>query len=165
MLRFLRRVAVLKVNGLVRFASRLPGNMVTCFSCVFLPHRFCMFSLPLYKDISFLDTESKAEFFEVLVFYSLVLEFSFVRSAYILSQESLPLSYKSFLNKQGGKDLSILQGVKEIACSKPFTNLGAIEKYYKSVGVDIKLNPNMKVPCSVGLHRIFNESAACMVVI
>lgn len=24
-----------------------------------------------------------------------------------------------------------------------------IEKYYKSVGVDIKLDPNMKVPCSV----------------
>lgn len=75
----------------------------------------------------------------------------FFRSAYILKQESLPSSYKSFLNKQGGKDLSILQGVKDIASAQPFTNLRAIEKYYKSVGVDIKLDPNMKVPCSVCL--------------
>ncbi|KAL0700373.1 hypothetical protein Bca4012_056495 [Brassica carinata] len=72
-----------------------------------------------------------------------------VRSSYILKQESLPSSYKSFLNKQGGKDLSIIQGVKDIASAKPFTNLRAIEKYYKSVGVDIKLDPNMKVPCSI----------------
>lgn len=79
----------------------------------------------------------------------------FFRSAYILSQESLPLSYKSFLNKHGGKDLSILQGVKEIASAKPFTNLRAIEKYYKSVGVDIKLDPNTKVPCSVGYIVFF----------
>ncbi|KAH0926508.1 hypothetical protein HID58_018764 [Brassica napus] len=94
------------------FASRLHGNMGTCFSCVSHLHRFCM-------------------------------------SSYILKQDSLPSSYKSFLNKQGGKDLSIIQGVKDIASAKPFTNLRAIEKYYKSVGVDIKLDPNMKVPCSI----------------
>ena len=73
------------------------------------------------------------------------------RSAYILKQESLPSSYKSFLNKHGGKDLSILQGIKDLASAKPFTNLRAIEKHYKSVGVDIKLDPNMRIPCSVRL--------------
>ncbi|RYR20099.1 hypothetical protein Ahy_B03g065190 isoform B [Arachis hypogaea] len=64
-------------------------------------------------------------------------------------QESLPSSYKSFLNKHGGKDAVILQGVKEIASGKPFTNLEAIEKYYKTIGVDVKLDPSMKVPCSI----------------
>lgn len=71
------------------------------------------------------------------------------RSAYILKQDSLPASYKSFLNKHGGKDPVILQGVKDIASGKPFTNLGAIEKYYKTMGVNVKLKPDMKVPCSV----------------
>lgn len=87
------------------------------------------------------------------------------RSAYILKQESLPSSYKSFLNKQGGKDLSILQGVKDIASAKPFTNLRAIEKYYKSVGVDIKLDPNMKVPCTVRFIlylKVSITSIACL---
>uniref|UniRef100_A0A0A9GC15 Transmembrane protein 135 N-terminal domain-containing protein n=1 Tax=Arundo donax TaxID=35708 RepID=A0A0A9GC15_ARUDO len=72
-----------------------------------------------------------------------------ILSAYILNQDSLPSSYKSFLNKHGGKDLVILQGVKEIVNHTAFTNLVGIEKYYKSVGVDIKLDPNMKVPCSI----------------
>ncbi|KAF1892372.1 hypothetical protein Lal_00010837 [Lupinus albus] len=71
------------------------------------------------------------------------------RSAYILKQESLPSSYKSFLNKQGGKDMAILQGIKDLASGKPFTNLEAVEKYYKAMGVDMKLDPNMKVPCSI----------------
>ncbi|KAG2320462.1 hypothetical protein Bca52824_013675 [Brassica carinata] len=81
--------------------------------------------------------------------FLMCLSSSQILSSYILKQESLPSSYKSFLNKQGGKDLSIIQGVKDIASAKPFTNLRAIEKYYKSVGVDIKLDPNMKVPCSI----------------
>ncbi|KAH9690735.1 TMEM135 C rich domain-containing protein [Citrus sinensis] len=71
------------------------------------------------------------------------------RSAYILKQESLPPSYKSFLNKHGGKDAVILQGVKEIASCLPFSNLEAIEKFYKTMGVDIKLDPEMRVPCSI----------------
>jgi hypothetical protein len=71
------------------------------------------------------------------------------RSAYILNQDSLPASYKSFLNKHGGKDPVILQGVKDIATGRPFTNLNAIMKYYKTVGVNVKLDPNMKVPCTV----------------
>ncbi|TQD89434.1 hypothetical protein C1H46_024969 [Malus baccata] len=70
-------------------------------------------------------------------------------SAYILKQESLPPSYKSFLNKHGGKDTVILQGVKEIARGIPFTNLEAIEKHYKSIGKNIKLDPGMQVPCSI----------------
>ncbi|KAK3148139.1 hypothetical protein QOZ80_3BG0291220 [Eleusine coracana subsp. coracana] len=72
-----------------------------------------------------------------------------ILSAYILKQDSLPSSYKSFLNKHGGKDLVILQGVKEIVNHTPLSNLAGIEKYYKSVGVDLKLDPNMKVPCSI----------------
>ncbi|PRQ38002.1 putative transmembrane protein [Rosa chinensis] len=35
---------------------------------------------------------------------------------------------KFFLNKHGGKDITILQGVKEIASGLPFTNLEAIER-------------------------------------
>lgn len=61
----------------------------------------------------------------------------------------MPPSYKSFLNKHGGKDPVILQGVKEIASGIPFTNLKAIENVYKASGVNIKLDPAMKVPCSV----------------
>ncbi|KMT19863.1 hypothetical protein BVRB_1g009120 [Beta vulgaris subsp. vulgaris] len=72
-----------------------------------------------------------------------------ILSAYILKPESLPSSYKSFLNKHGAKDMSILHGVKDIASGMPFSNLGEIEKYYKSVGINIKLDPEMKVPCSI----------------
>ncbi|KAK7304031.1 hypothetical protein RJT34_15024 [Clitoria ternatea] len=81
--------------------------------------------------------------------FLMCLSSSQILSAYILKQDSLPGSYKSFLNKHGGKDPVILQGVKDIASGKPFTNLGAIEKYYRTVGVNVKLNPNMKVPCSI----------------
>ncbi|KAJ4701334.1 Transmembrane protein like [Melia azedarach] len=81
--------------------------------------------------------------------FLMCLSSSQILSAYILKQESLPPSYKSFLNKHGGKDAVILQGVKEIACGLPFSNLEAVEKYYKATGVDIKLDPDMKVPCSI----------------
>ncbi|PPR81410.1 hypothetical protein GOBAR_AA39305 [Gossypium barbadense] len=69
-------------------------------------------------------------------------------SSYILKQDCLPPSYKSFLNQHGGKDIVILQGVKELASGLPFTTLEAIEKIYKATGVDLKLDPNMKIPCS-----------------
>ncbi|KAM5575710.1 hypothetical protein ABKV19_014581 [Rosa sericea] len=81
--------------------------------------------------------------------FLMCLSSSQILPAYILKQESLPPSYKSFLNKHGGKDITILQGVKEIASGLPFTNLGAIERYYKSVGTNIKLDPAMKVPCTI----------------
>ncbi|XP_008782153.1 uncharacterized protein LOC103701762 isoform X2 [Phoenix dactylifera] len=81
--------------------------------------------------------------------FLMCLSSSQILSAYILKQGSLPSSYKSFLNKHGGKNAVILQGVKDIACNIPFTNLEAIEKYYKTLGVDIKLDPHMKVPCSI----------------
>ncbi|XP_040243475.1 uncharacterized protein [Aegilops tauschii subsp. strangulata] len=80
-----------------------------------------------------------------------------ILSAYILQQDSLPSSYKSFLKTHGGKDQSILQGLKEVVNHTAFSNLEAIEKYYKSVGVDIKLDPDMKVPCSI-VHG--NQSCA-----
>ncbi|CAN6588883.1 unnamed protein product [Malus baccata var. baccata] len=81
--------------------------------------------------------------------FLMCLSSSQILSAYILKQESLPPSYKSFLNKHGGKDTVILQGVKEIARGIPFTNLEAIEKHYKSIGKNIKLDPGMQVPCSI----------------
>ncbi|XP_010916872.2 uncharacterized protein [Elaeis guineensis] len=81
--------------------------------------------------------------------FLMCLSSSQILSAYILKQDSLPSSYKSFLNKHGAKDVVILQGVKDIACNIPFTNLEAIEKYYGSLGVDKKLDPSMKVPCSI----------------
>ncbi|KAG0501880.1 hypothetical protein HPP92_001952 [Vanilla planifolia] len=70
------------------------------------------------------------------------------KSAYILKQESLPSSYRSFLNKHGGKAAAILEGLKGVT-NTPFTNLDSIEKLYKSTGVDLKLDPYMKVPCSI----------------
>lgn len=79
--------------------------------------------------------------------FLMCLSSSQILSAYILKQESLPPSYKSFLNKHGGKDAAILQGVKEIATGVSFTNLEAIEKYYMSTGVNVKLDPQMKIPC------------------
>lgn len=81
--------------------------------------------------------------------FLMCLSSSQILSAYILRQDSLPKSYKSFLNKHGGKDISILEGVKALATGMPFTNLGEIENYYKNTGVDIKLDPEMKVPCSI----------------
>ncbi|XP_004300641.1 PREDICTED: uncharacterized protein LOC101309548 [Fragaria vesca subsp. vesca] len=81
--------------------------------------------------------------------FLMCLSSSQILSAYILKQDSLPPSYKSFLNKHGGKDVSILQGVKEIASGLPISNLEAIERYYKSVGTNIKLDPAMQVPCTI----------------
>lgn len=81
--------------------------------------------------------------------FTFYVKFHFCRSAYILKQESLPPSYKSFLNKHSGKDSIILQGVKQIASGMPFTYSEEIENYYKGMGEDIKLDPEMKVPCSV----------------
>lgn len=81
--------------------------------------------------------------------FLMCLSSSQILSAYILNQDSLPPSYKSFLYKHGGKDPVILQGVKDIACGLPFSNLDGIEKHYKSTGVNIKLDPEMKVPCSI----------------
>ncbi|KAJ3673749.1 hypothetical protein LUZ60_005741 [Juncus effusus] len=81
--------------------------------------------------------------------FLMCLSSSQILSAYILKQDSLSSSYRSFLNKHGGKDLVILQGVKEIACGMPFTNLDKIANYYNSLGVEVKLDPDMKVPCSI----------------
>ncbi|KAG4194151.1 hypothetical protein ERO13_A06G035800v2 [Gossypium hirsutum] len=93
--------------------------------------------------------------------FLMCLSSSQILSSYILKQDSLPPSYRSFLNKHGGKDLVILQGVKEIASGLPFTNLEAIEKLYKASGVDVKLDPNMKIPCSM-IHG--NQSCSAHVI-
>ncbi|KAF9687317.1 hypothetical protein SADUNF_Sadunf02G0081000 [Salix dunnii] len=93
--------------------------------------------------------------------FLMCLSSSQILSAYILKQDSLPPSYKSFLNKHGGKNLSILQGVKDIASGLPLKNLEAIEKFYNSTGVDIKLDPEMKIPCTM-IHG--NQSCSAHVV-
>ncbi|KAL4335176.1 hypothetical protein GQ457_07G023600 [Hibiscus cannabinus] len=80
--------------------------------------------------------------------FLMCLSASEILTSYILKQDSLPPSYKSFLTKHGGKDIVILQGVKELASNLPFTTLEAIEKLYKATGVEVKLDPNMKIPCS-----------------
>ena len=54
-----------------------------------------------------------------------------------------------------------MQGVKEITGGLPFTNLEAIEKLYKVKGVEIKLDPNMKIPFSM-IHE--NQSCCRYVV-
>lgn len=74
----------------------------------------------------------------------------------------MPSSYKSFLNKHGGKDVVILQGIKEIASNKPFTDLAGIEKCYKTMGVDVKLDPKMKVPCSVSIPKFISSVSTCI---
>ncbi|PKA49535.1 hypothetical protein AXF42_Ash004075 [Apostasia shenzhenica] len=81
--------------------------------------------------------------------FLMCLSSSQILSAYILKQESLPPSYKAFLNKHGGKAAVILQGVSNIATNTTFKNLESVGKHYKSMGVDVKLDPNMKVPCSI----------------
>ncbi|XP_010267822.1 PREDICTED: uncharacterized protein LOC104604930 isoform X2 [Nelumbo nucifera] len=93
--------------------------------------------------------------------FLMCLSSSQILSAYILKQDSLPPSYRSFLNKHGGKDSVILQGVKEITSGVPFTNLEGIEKHYKLQGVNIKLDPEMKVPCSI-VHG--NQSCAAHII-
>ncbi|XP_039059376.1 LOW QUALITY PROTEIN: transmembrane protein 135 homolog [Hibiscus syriacus] len=72
-----------------------------------------------------------------------------ILSSYLLKPESFPPSYRSFLNKHVGKDLVILQGVKEHASGLPYTNLEGIEEFYKAKGAAVKLDPNMKIPCSM----------------
>ncbi|GJN07740.1 hypothetical protein PR202_ga25598 [Eleusine coracana subsp. coracana] len=70
------------------------------------------------------------------------------RSAYILNKDSFPSSYKAFLSKQIGKDPVVLQGLKELVNNNDLSSLRRIEKYYETVGVKLKLDPKMKVPCS-----------------
>ncbi|GJN31620.1 hypothetical protein PR202_gb20037 [Eleusine coracana subsp. coracana] len=71
------------------------------------------------------------------------------QSAYILNKDSFPSSYKAFLSKQIGKDPVVLQGLKELVNNNDLSSLLRIEKYYETVGVKLKLDPKMKVPCSV----------------
>ncbi|PKA59473.1 hypothetical protein AXF42_Ash016497 [Apostasia shenzhenica] len=81
--------------------------------------------------------------------FLMCLSSSQILSAYILNQGSLPPSYKAFLNKHGGKAAVVIQGIKEIATSIPFTDLDGIKKHCNFKGAYLKLDPNMKVPCSI----------------
>ncbi|MBA0625803.1 hypothetical protein Godav_003562 [Gossypium davidsonii] len=76
---------------------------------------------------------------------------------YILMRAAVLASRCGIKSKRFGKlckPLTWKHGVKEIACGLPFTNLEAIEKLYKASGVDVKLDPNMKIPCSFFLTLI-----------
>ncbi|KAG8499319.1 hypothetical protein CXB51_005885 [Gossypium anomalum] len=81
--------------------------------------------------------------------FLMCLSSSQILSSYLLKPESFPPSYRSFLNKHVGKDQVILQGVKQHASGLPYTNLEAIENFYKAKRADVKLDPNMKIPCSM----------------
>lgn len=77
------------------------------------------------------------------------------RSAWIMKPNSLPTSYISFLNKHGGKDLSIFKGINELLFkTKPLTALKSIEEHYRTTGVDIQLDPEMSIPCSVSTLQL-----------
>lgn len=64
--------------------------------------------------------------------------------------KSLPSSYISFLNKHGGKDTSIIEGIKALALKKGLpVKLSAVKQHYHSRGVNVDLTSDMKVPCQV----------------
>eukprot|EP00249_Psilotum_nudum_P004941 c18447_g1_i1 orf=307-2004(-) len=79
--------------------------------------------------------------------FMMCLSSSQILSSWIMKPESLSPSYVSFLNKHGGKDRSILQGIKDLAFGKPITGLEAIFEHYKTFGVNVQLDPKMKIPC------------------
>ncbi|GAB4845044.1 hypothetical protein Ancab_038449 [Ancistrocladus abbreviatus] len=81
--------------------------------------------------------------------FLMCLSSSQILPACILKQDSLSPTYRSFLNKHGGKDLVILHGVKELASGLPISNVDGIENYYKALGDNIKLGSDMTIPCPV----------------
>lgn len=71
----------------------------------------------------------------------------------MLKQDSLPPSFRSFLNTHGGKDTVILEGLKSFLSGMPSSNkFRALEKYYRAMGADVKLDPRMKTPCTVYIY-------------
>lgn len=70
--------------------------------------------------------------------------------AWILEPHSLPSSYISFLNKQGGKDKRIIQAVKEVASlRRPLPSAALIESAYAEEGVRMAVDSHITVPCQV----------------
>ncbi|CAM6129357.1 unnamed protein product [Calypogeia fissa] len=70
--------------------------------------------------------------------------------AWIMYPKSLPSSYISFLNKHGGKDTSIIHGVKALALKKGLPeNLSAVTQHYHSRGVNVDLTSDIKLPCQI----------------
>jgi hypothetical protein len=80
----------------------------------------------------------------------------FSRSAWILKPDSLPSSYISFLNKHGGKDVSVLKTLRELAFQNKLTDLESVKGYYKSMGMDAEIDPNMSIPCTVSVPISFS---------
>lgn len=77
----------------------------------------------------------------------------------MLKQDSLPPSFRSFLNTHGGKDTVILEGLKSFVSGMPSSNkFEVIEKYYRAMGADTKLDLQMKTPCTVYIfiYSVFN---------
>lgn len=81
--------------------------------------------------------------------FLMCLSASQILSAWILKPESLPSSYISFLNKHGGKDISITKTILQLAFNYPLTHLKAVEKYHKSMGMDIELDEKVTTTCMV----------------
>ncbi|GAQ87156.1 hypothetical protein KFL_003350060 [Klebsormidium nitens] len=76
-----------------------------------------------------------------------------ILSAWILYPSTLPRSYVNFLNKHGGKDVSIIENIRDLAHRRtPLRNLDAVRRAYASAGRgDVSLDASMAVPCSM-LH-------------
>ncbi|KAJ7567433.1 hypothetical protein O6H91_02G146800 [Diphasiastrum complanatum] len=82
--------------------------------------------------------------------FLMCLSSSQILSAWILKPDSLPSSYISFLNKHGGKDKCIVEGIRKLAFREGSKfSVESIEQFYKSQGVQIQLDPAMKVPCTI----------------
>ncbi|XP_038886157.1 uncharacterized protein LOC120076412 isoform X1 [Benincasa hispida] len=82
--------------------------------------------------------------------FLMCLSSSQILSAYVLKQDSLPPSFRSFLNTHGGKDTVILEGLKSFVSGMPSSNkFKAIEKYYSAMGANVRLNLQMKTPCMI----------------
>jgi hypothetical protein len=75
------------------------------------------------------------------------------RSAWILYPATLPPSYINFLNKHGGKDLSVIENIRDLAHRRlHLTSLAAVRRFYASQGKgDVTLDPGMAIPCQM-LH-------------
>ncbi|KAG6551942.1 hypothetical protein Mapa_006559 [Marchantia paleacea] len=82
--------------------------------------------------------------------FLMCLSSSQILTAWILKPDSLPSTYISFLNKHGGKDTSIVHGIRALAQGKGLADqLKIVEQFYRDNGTEVQLSPDMKIPCRI----------------
>ncbi|PTQ34264.1 hypothetical protein MARPO_0082s0089 [Marchantia polymorpha] len=82
--------------------------------------------------------------------FLMCLSSSQILTAWILKPDSLPSTYISFLNKHGGKDTSIVHGIRALAQGKGLADqLKNVEQFYRDNGTEVQLSPDMKIPCRI----------------